>query len=167
MISFETLFQQGVNFTEYTQQGTDAERASVNKVSNILKSKLLSDSLLKRLSSVATPVHLLIVGEMWCPDCQLNITAMQQMSVLQPKIQLAIISKEMAELQLYKLINLSQIKIPLVAILNKNYQLIGSFTERPKSVTEVENFIKIKDDYLAGNYLENTIGDVLDSILIS
>ena len=157
---YKTLFTQGLDFETYLKQGTEDETQAVNKVADQLSEAVLPETLVQQLSAIKKDVHLLIVGEMWCPDCQLNITAIKYMALLQPKIKLSIISKETAKQQLMELMELSQIKIPLVAMLNEQYQLVNSFIERPQTVISVEDFDRIKSDYFAGKYLLATISEI-------
>jgi thioredoxin family protein len=161
---YKTLFEQGVDFSTYIKQGNAKECLAVSNVANQLTNDTLPQSMQSRLANISTNIHLLIVGEMWCPDCQLNITAIEHMVLLQPKIKISIISKATAELHLMELMALSQVKIPLVAILNEHYQLVNSFVERPQTVTSSADFEGIKEDYFDGKYLLDTMNEILDKL---
>lgn len=163
---YKTLFRQGLVFENYLKQGTEDEIQGVKKIVDQLSETALPATLVQQLSTIKNDVHLLIVGEMWCPDCQLNITAIEHMALLQPKIKLAIISKETAEQQLMQRMGLNQIKIPLVAILNEQYQLLDSFIERPQTVVLVNDFDRIESDYFAGKYLLATINEILTKLAV-
>ncbi|WMR51496.1 thioredoxin family protein, partial [Pseudomonas aeruginosa] len=98
-------------------------------------------------------------GEMWCPDCQINLAALDFAQRLQPNIELAIISKGRAEDDLRQRLALERIPIPLVLVLDEEFNLLGRFVERPQAV--LDGGPQALAAYKAGDYLEHAIGDVL------
>lgn len=161
---YQKLFSQGRNYTDYIAQGSEAEQQAVSKVTKKLVKVELPTELQKKLATINTDVKLLIVGEMWCPDCQLNIAAIEQLTLLQPKIQCVIISKEQAENNLLSALSLNSIKIPLVLILDRDYQNQAMFIERSDSVLKHENFSQIKASYFAGDYLLDTMVEIINKL---
>ena len=160
---YKTLFEEGVQYNTYLKQGDENEVEAVCSVKTKIN-KLITHSTADKLTEIKSKVNLLVVGEMWCPDCQLNITAMNHMSEQQALIKLSIINKGQAEEHLLRVLELNEIKIPLVIILNANYQLTGLFVERPSSVKSTENFNQIEDAYFAGNYLDDTVCEIMEKI---
>jgi hypothetical protein len=163
MMSHKALFNKGIDANTYLHQGSDEEIESVITHTNYLGSRL-PQSICERLSSIKKEVHILICAEMWCPDCQINVTAISYISELQPKIKISIISKVCAEEHLMETLPGNNIKIPLMLILDSEYLLNGLFVERPITVLLADSFEKVKDDYFAGEYLHDTIGEILDVI---
>jgi hypothetical protein len=101
-----------------------------------------------------------VAGEMWCPDCQINVTVMDYLQRAQPNIQLGVITKGRAENELKQRLELERISIPFVLVLNDQFQPVGRFVERPRAV--IDGGDAVKPGYRAGGYLESTVQDFLD-----
>ncbi|BBB31197.1 thioredoxin family protein [Neptunomonas japonica] len=163
MKSYKALFELGDNFHTYVGRGTPQERQAVAKISALLEvPQTLPQATLDALSEVTERYYLLVAGEMWCPDCQINITALNKMCELQPKIQMAVISKGRAEDEIMESLGLDKILIPVVAILDRSFQVVGRFVEKPVSVSNPEE--RIQQAYSEGEYLSETLCEVLEQI---
>lgn len=160
---YRELFHQGIDFNEYINQGTNKDIQLVFNIFNQFK-KHVSQATLKRLSLIKSDVNILISGEMWCPDCQVNMTAIQCISQIQPKIKLSIISKEIAEKYIMSPLGFNKVSIPFMLLMDSKFILDDLFIERPKFVAEVESFDDLREDYLAGKYLNDTICEILDKL---
>ncbi|MDE3739004.1 thioredoxin family protein [Metapseudomonas resinovorans] len=160
MASFEQLFAIGERFDAFVGRGLPAEIAAVQAVQRKLAEPgALSEATRQRLQAVQGRYHLLVAGEMWCPDCQINVTVMDFLHRLQPRVDLAVISKGRAEDDLQERLGLERIQIPLVAVLDERFTLVGRFIERPQDV--IAGGDAMKPDYRAGKYLESTALDLL------
>lgn len=165
MKSYKALFDLGDNFYTYVGRGSQQEILAMAKISSLLEaSETLPKSTLDILSDITEHYYLLAAGEMWCPDCQINLTALNKMCEIQPKIHMAVISKGRAEDEIMADLGLGEILIPVVAILDSNFQIIGRFIERPSPVSISEPEEQVKDDYEKGKYLNTTICEVLAQI---
>lgn len=160
MTSYQDLFAIGEPFAAFASRGLPAELEAVRAAQAQLgRSEALSAKTQQRLAAVQGRYHLLAAGEMWCPDCQLNLAAMAHLQRLQPKVSLAIVSKARAEHGLKAQLELERISIPLVLVLNDQFELIGRFVEQPQAV--VDGGAAAQADYRAGGYLQSTIDDLL------
>ncbi|SHM50010.1 thioredoxin family protein [Phytopseudomonas punonensis] len=160
MPSYQDLFAIGEPFSAFASRGLPTEIETVQTAEAQLgRADALSANTQQRLAAIKGRYHLLAAGEMWCPDCQLNLAAMAHLQRLQPKVSLAIISKARAEHALKTRLELERISIPLVLVLNEEFELIGRFVEQPQAV--VDGGEAIQADYRAGRYLESTIDDLL------
>lgn len=160
MPSYQDLVAIGERFDAFANRGLPAEIATVRTVQALLgRADALSPETHQRLAAIQSRYHLLAAGEMWCPDCQLNLAAMDHLQRLQPKVSLAIISRARAEHALKARLALERISIPLVLVLNEEFEPIGRFVEQPQSV--VDGGEAAEADYRAGGYLESTIHDLL------
>ncbi len=151
MLSYRELFLIGIDFQSYLALGSKAEIDAVNQVDSLLDARLFKTTLarLKRINDV---IHVLVAGEVWCPDCQLNITVLNYLSSLQPKFRFSIISKECAEANLLlKSFGLQHVKMPLFMILNSKFKLVELFIERPKILHLSNVFEKEKRHILVAN----------------
>ncbi len=165
MKSYKTLFELGDNFHTYVGRGTSQERQAVAKVSALLEApQTLPQATLDALSAVTGNYSLLVAAEMWCPDCQINVTALNKMCELQPNIQMAVISKGRAEDEIMENLGMDKILIPVVAILDSSFQVVGRFVEGPAPVAVSDPEEKIKKAYREGKYLSETLCEVLEQI---
>lgn len=160
MASYEELFAIGERFDAFVGRGLPAEIAAVETVRRKLaEPDTISAAVRQRLQAIQGRYHLLVVGEMWCPDCQINVTVMDYLQRTQPQIDLTIISKGRAEDDLQARLGLDRISIPLVVVLDADFQRVGRFIERPQAV--IAGGDAVKPNYRAGQYLESTARDFL------
>ncbi|OLU16864.1 thioredoxin family protein [Pseudomonas sp. PA1(2017)] len=163
MPSYQDLIAIGERFEAFASRGLPAEIETVRTAQALLvRADALSADMHRRLVAIQGRYYLLAAGEMWCPDCQLNLAAMDHLQRLQPKVSLAIISKARAEHALKTLLSLERISIPLVLVLDDKFELIGRFVEQPQAV--VDGGEAVKADYRAGRYLQSTLAELLTII---
>lgn len=161
MASYEELFSIGEGFDAFVAHGLPGEIAGVRKVQQLLAEPgTVSANTLQRIEAIQGRYRLLIAGEMWCPDCQINVTVMDHLQRLQPRVELAVITKGRAEDDLRERMELDRILIPVVLVLDSDFLPVGRFIERPLDV--VAGGDALKPAYRAGEYLESTLGDLLD-----
>ncbi|MDD1966052.1 thioredoxin family protein [Pseudomonas putida] len=160
MASYKDLFEYGEHFESFVARGFPAEIAAIRDMQHKLaEQQAISLASQQRLLAVQATFHLLVVGEMWCPDCQINIAVMDYLQRGKANIDLAIISKGRAENELKQRLDLERISIPLVLVLDEQFEPVGRFVESPQVV--IEGGDAVKADYRAGKYLESTLQDFL------
>jgi hypothetical protein len=161
MITYQELFTFGESFDSFVSRGMSAEIAAVRRIQEKLAAPdAISPASLHRLNAVTRRFHLLVAGEMWCPDCQINVSVMDFLQRVQPNIDLAIITKGRAEDELKQRLELDRISIPFVLVLDDGFQPVGRFIERPLEV--IDGGDALKPDYRAGKYLDSTVQDFLN-----
>lgn len=160
MPHYQELVAIGEPFEAFVSRGLPTEIAAMHSArAQLDAAKNVSANTRRRLAAIQGRYHLLAAAEMWCPDCQLNLTAMDHLQRTQPKVTLAIISKGRAEHDLRDQLKLERIPIPLVLVLDERFELIGRFVEQPQAV--ITGGEAIKPDYRAGRYLHSTLDDLL------
>lgn len=159
---YKALFDQGIEFQTYLAQGSEEEVLAVVKAADSLVSQLTSE-LAGKLANLEHETNILIAGETWCPDCQLNITAIRAMAELQPKIKVSIISRDFAQENLLDKLDITEVKIPLAVVLDQYYELKGLFIEQPKTVKSTHSDA-LKTAYNKGDRLSDTVNEILDII---
>lgn len=157
MTNFKELFKAGVGFEHFATSGLADETDAVAAAHARLTS--LPEALKEEVRTVQGHYYLLTAAELWCPDCQRNVTAMQFLSELQPTIQQAIISKSRAERSLMQALKLDKVPVPLTAILNADFELIGTFVERPQIVINGDEAVLQR--YRQSELLGETVKDIL------
>lgn len=161
MTSYQELFTHGEDFESFVSHGLPAQIAAVRDIQQKLASaSAINPSSQQRLKAVERRFYLLVAGEMWCPDCQINVTVLDDLQRRQPNIDVAIISKGRAENELKERLGLDRISIPFVLVLDDRFEVVGRFVERPQEV--VAGGDAVKPDYRAGKYLESTVRDLLE-----
>ena len=160
MASYAELVAIGESFEAFVAHGLAEEIAGVQAARERLADPAcIGPATRERLAAVQGRYHLLVAGEMWCPDCQINVTALDWLCRQQPRVDLALISKGRAEDDLQQRLGLERIAIPVVAVLDAQFQLVGRFIERPQVV--IAGWDAVKPAYRAGDYLESTVLDLL------
>ena len=159
MTPYSELFPIGQGFDAFAAAGLPAERATVAQARQTLDTAGISEATLQRLASLKGTYHLLAAGEMWCPDCQLNLAALDYLCRVQPRVRLGIITKARAEQALRERLGLEKVSIPLVVVLSADFEQIGLFVERPQAV--IDGGEAVLAAYKAGQCLEATLTDVL------
>lgn len=161
MITYQQLFDFGEDFESFISRGLSAEIAAVRQIQEKLAEPgIITSQSLRRLVDVKGRFHLLVAGEMWCPDCQINVSVMDLLHRVQPNIDLAIITKGRAENELKQRLELDRISIPFALVLDDEFQPVGRFIERPLKV--IGGGDALTPDYRAGKYLDSTVQDFLD-----
>lgn len=162
MSSYKDIFATGKRFNAFVQEGLERERLSALKFSKKARSAgTFAASSLERLDRIKGKYHLLVAAEIWCPDCHINVAVMDFMCEAQPNIELAIVSKGRAENDLQDSLELESILVPVVAVLNEGYNLIGTFVERPSVLLNDTTGQEILR-YRAGDHMDDTLRDLLD-----
>lgn len=160
-MTIEELFEVGSSFESSVGVGTKGERARIPKNYSRIN---LNEEMISTLTNFDKEINFLVSGEIWCPDYQLNITVLKKFTEINPNFNISVISMARGKKFLSPLLELDELKWPIVVVLDKNFNILGTFTERPKSVRSVENFDDIKLDYYKGKYLLDTASDFLEMI---
>lgn len=160
MIDYRELFSAGAGFEAFAKTGLAGEIAAVKEARAKLNSEeYVSSELKEQVKQVCGAYYLLTAAELWCPDCQRNVTAMQFISELQPTISQAIISKSRAERTLLPALSLDKVRIPFTVVLDEKFEPIGTFVERPQKV--IHGGEAELQAYREGRLLHATIEDIL------
>lgn len=157
MIDYRELFSAGASFEVFARTGLAGEIAAVKEARAKLAS--VSEELTEQIKQVRSPYYLLTAAELWCPDCQRNVTAMQFISEQQPNVSQAIISKSRAERTLLPALALDKVRIPFTVVLNAKFEPIGTFVERPEKV--IHGGEAELQAYREGRLLNEAIEDIL------
>ena len=70
-MTYEELFNCGMNYETYVGTGTREERLRIPKNYSRIN---LTKKQLESIRGIEKKVKFLCVGEIWCPDCQINLT---------------------------------------------------------------------------------------------
>ncbi|WP_026478149.1 thioredoxin family protein [Alkaliphilus transvaalensis] len=167
-MNFGELIGLSCTFAEFIDQDQDINR---EKTLEIYKGIEVDEDLLNKIKSINRPVHILAFAEIWCPDCIINVPAVQKISDINPQINVYILPREGYEEHLsnYKLAG--KVKIPTFIVLDENFEELGAFIETPtllRNLVAKGNQVEIivaKRKYRKGEYIKDTIKEITNIIL--
>ena len=160
-MTFKELFQTGQNFEDYIKIGSEEEKEKT--LANYSKIDLPMD-LIDEIKDTKDKIYILASGEMWCPDCQLNITVVRKLAKINSNIKLSIINLETGKKYLQPLLDLKELKIPTMVILDKDFEKLGLFLEQPKNFKKLEKNDENRLHYLNGDFLIDTARELISAI---
>lgn len=160
-MNIKELFDVGCSFESCVGDGTKSERARIPKNYSRIN---LSDGFMKEILSIDKEINFLVSGEIWCPDFQVNISVLKKFCDINSNFNISVITMARGKKFLAPILNIKDFKGPTVAILDKDFNILGTFEERPIKVKTFNNFEDVKLDYYKGKYILDSVGDFLDII---
>lgn len=136
------LYREAKGFKEFLEDGKAEDR---DQTLSYLDRIDLDSSLIEDIEALEEEIKVLVVGELWCPDCMINIPALEIMTSYNPKLDYRIVKREGNETAFLDYQLEGKLKIPTFIIMDGNYRILGSILERPQVV---------KDFYTRGDQLE-------------
>lgn len=162
MAGFGALCGIGFGFADFVKTGTADEIADITVIAGRVNGGgPISPLTVRRLKMLEGHFHLLVAAEMWCPDCRVNLPAIDFLCRQQPNVRLSIVSQARAEREMMAAMGLNEILVPTVAVLDHHHKLVGRFLERPRFVIE-RGIETLRQGYRNGNYTDSTLTDLLD-----
>ncbi len=158
-MNIKELFDIGCSFESCVGDGTKSERARIPKNYSRIN---LSDDFIKEISSIDKEINFLVSGEIWCPDFQINISILKKFCDINSNFNISVITMARGKKFLSPILDIKDFKGPTVAILDKDFNIIDIFEERPLKVKTFNNFEDIKLDYYKGKYILDSVRDFLD-----
>ena len=158
-MNIRELFEVGTTFETAVGQGTNFERDRIPE--NYSRINLTKD-MLNTLSTFDKEINFLVAGEIWCRDFQLNATVLKKFTEINTNFNMSVISMSRGKKFLSPILDIENMKFPLIVALDKDFNILGTFEERPKVVRKVSNFEDIRLDYYNGRYLIDTAYEFID-----
>lgn len=160
------LYEKGHDFETF-MQGDGGKH--VDNVRNFLElsSDAMTDPLISRIKQVKS-ARLLVFGEVWCPDCMINMAVLESIHRVNENIEYTVVPREGHEEDLKSLTPDGSAKIPTFIVLDSNWEQKAMFLEKPRVVKEVEagddqvKRIVVKRDYRKGKYILDTIEELVE-----
>lgn len=167
-MKLKKIFEEGYSFEHEFNKCDILHRQKAQEYRNNMK---ISQDTIDKVKSIDKEINILGFSELWCPDCQINLTVMDYITRLNPNINLRLQTREGNEEIIKAHSDDGRVKIPTFIYLDSDFNKIGEFIELPSNVKAVEALndqvekIKTKKEYRKGKYMEQTILDFLDSII--
>ena len=158
-MNIKELYEVGTTFETAIGQGTKSERARIPKNYSRIN---FPEDMINTLVNYDKEINFLVAGEIWCPDFQLNSTVLKKFTELNNNFDMSIISMGRGKKFVFPILGVENMKFPLILVLDKEFNILGIFEERPNLVHEVSNFEDIKLDYYKGRYLIDSAYEFID-----
>ena len=157
-MTLKELFEVGKSFESSVGEGTKGERARIFKNNSRLK---LTEEMISFIEGIDCEVNFLVSGEIWCPDFQLNATVLKRFLDLNSNFNMSVITMARGKkfMSLHLNIEKENFKGPTIAFLDKDFNILGVFEERPQVVKNMPSFDDIKLEYYKGKYLLDTANE--------
>jgi len=135
----------------------------------------LTDEEIALFATLAEPLRMLIMTEEWCSDCLMNVPILVRIAEAAPQMQARIfIRRDWPELRSYYT-SQGVHSIPVATFLDRDFQPVGSWIERPFSAhqyltawkaahPEVEQTRRRAD--LSSEEKREMLGELLDQLLV-
>ena len=160
-MTLKELYEVGCSFEASVGEGTKSERARIPKNSSRI---ILDDELTNNIINFDKEVKFLVAGEIWCLDYQLNGSVLKRFMDLNTNFDMSVITMARGKKYLESILNIENAKYPLIVVLDKDFNILGNFQERPEIVKNAESFDDIKLDYYKGKYLIDSANDIWNII---
>lgn len=160
-MTLKELYEVGCSFESSVGQGTKSERARIPKNSSRI---IFDESLTNNILNYDKEIKFLVSGEIWCPDFQLNVAVLKKFMDLNPNFDMSVITMARGKKYIQPILNIEDAKYPLILILDKDFNILGDFQERPQVVKNSPCFDDIKLDYYKGKYLLDSAYDIWEII---
>lgn len=166
-MDMKALFNKGISFVKFVNQDEDIHKDKTLDIYNNIK---MTENIIEAIKQINIDVNIIAFAEIWCPDCMINVPPLEKMCELNDKINLTILPREGNEeyLEEYKIAG--KAKIPTFILLDKDFNKMGYFIEKPSIVKNVEDngsqadIIVTKRKYRKGEYTEDTIKEIIKII---
>ncbi|WZL72775.1 thioredoxin family protein [Clostridiaceae bacterium 35-E11] len=166
-MSVQALFKKGLSFMEFVNQDKDTYK---EKTLEIYENIVVDPAVENEIKTVDRLVNVLVFAEIWCPDCMINVPALQKMADINPNFVLAIVSREGNESYMDNYKVNGKPKIPTFVFMDKDFQVQGAFVEQPHIIKETEakgkqvEIIVAKRKYRKGEYIVETMKEILNIV---
>lgn len=158
------LYSKGVNFKSFLDQDQDVNREKAWEIYHNIE---LENDLIEQINGISSKTYIIGFAEIWCPDCIINVPAIQKLVELNPNFELKILPREGNEISMEPYKFGGKIRIPTFVILGDDFNEKGAFIERPsifndiiQNGNELQRIIA-KRKYKKGDYVANTIEQVV------
>lgn len=127
-------FEQGMTYDEYKAQMTrNQERFEANE-----RDLVVAPAALATFTNLKQPLNVLVLAEDWCGDVIANLPILGRLAKDSGKLNVRVFLRDQHPDLMDQYLNKGQFRsIPAFAFFDDDYREIGTFKERPDSVTEL------------------------------
>lgn len=161
----DAIYRQGYDFETFMNSDEGAHSDKVREFLQ-LSQDAVTDELRERIMSVSS-ARFVVFAEVWCPDCMINVSVLEAIRQINPKIEYTVVPRTGLEDVLAGITPDNSIKIPTFAAVDEAWNVTGVFLEKPQIVRDVENGedqvkrIVVKKDYRKGKYILDAMEEIV------
>jgi thiol-disulfide isomerase/thioredoxin len=161
------LFKGGSTFLEFVNKDKDTYKEKTLENYHRME---VNQELENKVKEIQEIVHILVFGEIWCPDCMINVPALQKMADMNDKIIVRIVSREGNEAYMTNYSLNGKPRIPTFIVMNHEFQVKGVFVEQPQALKDIvvkgnqAEIIVARRKYQKGEYTNDTIKEIVGMI---
>lgn len=156
-MNFRALFTHAMDYEQFTQIGAEKDVEAL-RYFEALAGQAQDKTLYERLSALQGSYNILVVAEMWCPDCHRNLPAIRAVACSAPHVSMGLITREEAGDDFSAFFGVNKIHIPFAAVLNSDFGLLDQFIERPRNANDAQG--NMTDSYRRGEMLIDTTREI-------
>lgn len=163
----EELFRAGNTFYEFVNKDKDTHK---EKTLENYRQIEVDEILENEIKAIDETIYILVFGEIWCPDCMINVPALQKMTDINEKIIIRIVSREGNEGHMANYSLNGKPRIPTFVVMNQQFEEKGTFVEQPQTIKDIvakgnqAEIIVARRKYQKCEYINDTIKEVLGII---
>lgn len=167
-MTFQELFLKGCTFEQFVNKDMDINRDRTLELYHQIE---LSEELIASIESIDIPIKILAFAEIWCPDCMINVPALQKIQDINHKLEIKLLPREGNEESLIAYKVGGKAKIPTFIVMDENFNELGVFIETPKVIKDIVargnqvEVIVAKRKYRKGENVIDTIKEILEFIM--
>jgi hypothetical protein len=163
------VFKKGKPFKDFIE-GADSE--NIDEAIEILEKLIFQEETIDRIKDTKEEIFIIVCAEMWCSDCRANLPVLEKIKEYNSLIRHSIVKKDGYETFFKKYIS-DELKIPTFIMCDSNFNVLGTFVERPEKVKEIisnkanmeyELYKKEIIKYKNGYFGDNVVKELLDII---
>lgn len=162
------LYEEAKEFEMFLEEGKLEDKETTQ---NYLKAIDMDDELRNKIKAIKEKYNILVLGEIWCPDCMINIPALEKINRINDNIDFRIIPREGNEDKFKEYEVEGKVKIPTIIIMDSEYKKLGSIVERPQVLKDIYNrgdqveIIKSSKVYREGGYILSMIEEIVNILI--
>ncbi len=123
-------WEQGVHLEDYVGGMLTFQTDMRRRIATVR----LCESDIARLRQANRPVKIATLSEDWCVDCLMTLPIMDQIAAATPMLELRIFSRSKWPMLKEYFNGCGIMSIPVYAFLDEDYEVLGTFVERPQPV---------------------------------
>ena len=128
------LFNRGISFEKFVNTGESSHK---EKTIDIYNGVQFDEDLISRIEAIDKKINVLVLAEIWCPDCMVNVPVLERIRQISEELNISIIRREGNEKYFEEYSVGGAVKIPTFIFLNEAFKEIGCFIERPSIVKNI------------------------------
>lgn len=162
------LFNDGITFKEFLYNNEDKENSE--KAKKFYDAIEFDEDIINSIKNIDRKVNVLVLAEIWCPDCIINVPVLGKMADINNNLHISIIEREGNQEHFKKYEEEGKVKIPTFIFLDEDFNEIGNFIEKPsivKDVYKTSNQVEIivtSKKYRNGEYVVEAAKEILNII---